>query len=201
MASRVSILHWVIVDIGVPIQRLRVDWPTPMQFVGIRALAIQRGDEARLVKGHRQRAQRHAVHATAGIPWHHGIRANEPANRRVVIPHIIEQQAGALQPLPGVVERCTWGVARTNVAPRPKLLLAIRREVPIGIGNNAHVAETVAVNVGECAVALMLCDDMPTEAIQLALIDANRVFPHAEYIHYTVVLPLTVRVAWLPLVS
>ena len=92
--------HRIILHIAVPIQRLRVDRPTPMQFVGIRALAIQRGDEARLVKGHRQRAQRHAVHATRSVPRYHRIRANEPSNRWVVIPGIIEQQPGVVTPLP-----------------------------------------------------------------------------------------------------
>ena len=73
MSTWICPAHRVILHIAVPVQRLRVDRPTPMQFVGIRALAIQRGDEARLVEGHSQRAQRHAVHAAAGVAGYHCI--------------------------------------------------------------------------------------------------------------------------------
>ena len=97
MPRRIRPAHRVIVHIGIPVQALRVDRPVPVQLVGIRALAIQRGNEARLVEGHSQRAQRHAVHATAGVPWHHGVSRNEAATLRIVIPRIIEQQPVVLQ--------------------------------------------------------------------------------------------------------
>ena len=73
MPRRIRPAHRVIVDIRIPIQRLRVDWPTPMQLVRIRALAVQRGNETRLVEGDGQRAQRHAVHAAAGVAGYYRV--------------------------------------------------------------------------------------------------------------------------------
>ena len=52
MPRRIRPAHRVIVHIGIPVQALRVDRPVPVQLIGIRALAIQRGNEARLVEGH-----------------------------------------------------------------------------------------------------------------------------------------------------
>ena len=119
--------HRVIADIAVPIQRLRIDWPTPMELVGIRALAIQRGDEARLVKGDGQRAQRHAVHATAGVAGYYRVGTNEATNRWIVIPHIIEQQPSVVTPLTSVVERGAAHTTQAHAARRPELLTAYQQ--------------------------------------------------------------------------
>ena len=115
MATRVRPPHRVIEYVAIAIQRLGIAWP-PRATHLLPSIVAQRiprpkliflielADKTRLVEGDGQWAQRHAVHATAGIPWHHGIRANEPANRRVIIPRTIEQQSGFVTPLPGVVE-------------------------------------------------------------------------------------------------
>ena len=79
MPGWVGILDGIIVDVAVPIQLLRVHRP------------------AATLPPHPLRRCIIRCHSKWATARDNRIRANEPANRRVVIPRIIEQQPVVLQ--------------------------------------------------------------------------------------------------------
>ena len=79
---------------------------------------------------------------------HNAIGAQESPQRRIVIPRIVEQQAGARSfALVGVIVFGAGDAARTDCAPRVEGLQ--RAGHAGGVGGQAHRAEMIAVDVGE----------------------------------------------------
>lgn len=93
MPTRIRILNRVVLHIGIPIERLRVELPAAVQLrIRTAVLVIQPRQQRRFVEVDRERLERDAVQAATCAPWHDTVGADEPRQGRVVVTGMVVQQ-------------------------------------------------------------------------------------------------------------